>query len=939
MSDENTEKGEAVEEAVAENEETMPADPSPDVEEAPQEDAEDADEGVPATDDEDADEGVPTTDNGETEEDEAEADAAAQSEPEADGQDVPETADARPAGEAIDAASADEPAAAEADVHQQLTPPLILRRHSGKLVLATIASLWALLAVLASFVRHDQDVAAGKAIADGTYYLESNAQDLYVLDGFRDNEDVRICRSNGSDAQKWDVSYSRLRGCYTIRKAGTEQSLGFVDDADEGAEVGITGKTQFWDIERTDAGWVLTPQDGGEELAVTVTTSGNEAGVRLAATGDDAPEQAFTLTRAEELDEPDDALVSATGKTLSVTGTVDIPEGAYELTLASNDGLALDVRGASTSVGAQAQLYSRNGTVAQRIWVHPDDEGFYTLYVVGTGQVIGTGNDTVTPGSLVRQGRGIDARTQWAACGNADGTVTFVNRATGLALGVDAEDAASGMALLACEHDGSANQRFGLVETGVVDAAASPTASGGVYELRCAGSPGMVLDVTGASSEDGAGVQVHEENGSRAQTFQMVDAGTDDEGRQLYRIRTASSGGWLTASSQGTQVMQTGSLGDFSSADAWYFAWDGAGLALTNAATGLVLDVAGASYANATAVQTWTSNASQAQRFLPRETTLQQPIEGYCLITSGLSDSLYLGTDESGACLTKGKENLEGTNLWYLRQSGDGYVIENYATGEALDASGEADGDAALQTGEKSGGDSQLWYPCIEDDGNMGFVNASTGEVLAVAGGSASDGAAVGQEDGDGSAGQQWSVTRFTGTKVGYQNPEGYYQVSCANVVTPAAEAPFDYVSECQIDIDATREECVEAFIARAYDYLGTPYRWDYACAPGVGVDCIGLVMQCCYAVGMDLGEFNPAYHIGTGSNGWHSHDANNMWNYGSVLHVSLADRQRGDVISWNGHVAIYLGDDRILEANWGVVRISSLWAYGTPRGCLRFFQ
>lgn len=101
----------------------------------------------------------------------------------------------------------------------------------------------------------------------------------------------------------------------------------------------------------------------------------------------------------------------------------------------------------------------------------------------------------------------------------------------------------------------------------------------------------------------------------------------------------------------------------------------------------------------------------------------------------------------------------------------------------------------------------------------------------------------------------------------------------------------------------------------------------------------MGLVYQCAYAVGMDMGEFNPYDHYATGSNGWHSHDANNLWNYGAVAHVGLGDRMRGDVISWEGHVAIYLGGDQIIEANSGGVKISSLWAYGTPRGAMRFFQ
>jgi cell wall-associated NlpC family hydrolase len=144
----------------------------------------------------------------------------------------------------------------------------------------------------------------------------------------------------------------------------------------------------------------------------------------------------------------------------------------------------------------------------------------------------------------------------------------------------------------------------------------------------------------------------------------------------------------------------------------------------------------------------------------------------------------------------------------------------------------------------------------------------------------------------------------------------------------------------------ATREDCIEAFCQRAREYLGTPYMWNYSSAPGVGVDCIGLVYQCAYACGMDLGggtgdsDFNPWAHYITGNSGWHSHDAENFWNYGDAIHVPLSSRQRGDVISWPGHVAVYLGNDEIIEAYQGMgVVYNSLWAHGTPRGCIRLFQ
>lgn len=184
--------------------------------------------------------------------------------------------------------------------------------------------------------------------------------------------------------------------------------------------------------------------------------------------------------------------------------------------------------------------------------------------------------------------------------------------------------------------------------------------------------------------------------------------------------------------------------------------------------------------------------------------------------------------------------------------------------------------------------------------------------------------------------------------KAGYQNPAGYYQVSSKTVtITDAAQWPWNYVTPSRIGKWATRDDCVNAFIQRAREYIGTPYVWDYACAPGVGVDCIGLVYQCAYATGMDMGggtgdeDFNPWAHYITGNSGWHSHDANNFWNYGKALHVPVGSRQPGDVVSWEGHAAVYIGNDQIIEAyspSTGVI-YNDLWAHGTPRGCIRLFQ
>ena len=172
----------------------------------------------------------------------------------------------------------------------------------------------------------------------------------------------------------------------------------------------------------------------------------------------------------------------------------------------------------------------------------------------------------------------------------------------------------------------------------------------------------------------------------------------------------------------------------------------------------------------------------------------------------------------------------------------------------------------------------------------------------------------------------------------GFQNPVGYYYVDSASVVLAHRGGRFGYASPSRLTNTATKADCINAMISRAYDYVGTtPYIWDYSCAPGVGVDCAGLVMQCLYATGMDLGRYTPWDHYYTPG---HDHYANDMWNDGRFYHVPFSQRQRGDLVCYSGHIAIYLGNDLIIEAaspRYGV-RVHSVYVGYNIKGCLRPF-
>lgn len=147
------------------------------------------------------------------------------------------------------------------------------------------------------------------------------------------------------------------------------------------------------------------------------------------------------------------------------------------------------------------------------------------------------------------------------------------------------------------------------------------------------------------------------------------------------------------------------------------------------------------------------------------------------------------------------------------------------------------------------------------------------------------------------------------------------------------------YISPLLADSNNTREERIEAMISTAYEYLGNTYKPCYSQAPGGYVDCSGLAMQGLYAAGFDPAPVSPKRH----SDPAYEYESRNMWNL-NIPRVSYADRQRGDLIYYdNGygkiiHIAIYLGNDQVIEAwppqvtVWPVVNWAHPHVYGVQR-------
>lgn len=299
------------------------------------------------------------------------------------------------------------------------------------------------------------------------------------------------------------------------------------------------------------------------------------------------------------------------------------------------------------------------------------------------------------------------------------------------------------------------------------------------------------VDVAAVSKDNGANVQLWDNNGVTGQIWKFVEK---SEG--VYRIKNAYSDKYLSLDSnhkneEGCNVLQLSSSGRDD--QLWRAEVYNNKLMFINVHSNYVLDCYGGYADNGTNIQVWSRNNSKAQLFELKPETIKT--KGTRTITVGnvsvtehtydngdryyvVSEGMYIIQSCSGSnqvldVVGGGKDNGVNVNSWssngtnwqkwqFVKTENGIYKIINVNSGKCLEVAGQDTNvnGGNVQQWDYVGGNNQKWKLWLTKDNKLVFLNLATQRALNITGNTATNGANVTIQDRNLSANQSWTLRR-----------------------------------------------------------------------------------------------------------------------------------------------------------------------------------
>lgn len=446
-------------------------------------------------------------------------------------------------------------------------------------------------------------------VPDGNYYINVRSKVASSIDipgaSTADSQAIQLYEGNGSKAQQFKF-VKQSDGSYSITNVNSGKALD-VRNGSAGNNAVVQQYTannttaQHWFIRDSGVGYYLQSALGNWVLDLSGGSTANGAAIRLY-TPNGTAAQLFVVSSSE------------------VSVPVDAPS---TIKSAKNTGLVFDVPGASTANSTQIQLYTSNGSNAQRYRFTSAGNATYRITNVNSGKALDVHGGSTVNGAVLQQydSNGTSAQ-QWTVRNYGSGKVALVSVNANKAVDIPGGNATQQVKLQMYTPNGTDAQQWTISKAPTprerMNAAAGSHRKDlpdGTYTFGSKLKTSMKLDVYGASRDNGANVRLWNGNGTNAQKWKV-----SHDSNSYVTLTSVNSGKVLDvnggSSANGANVQQ------YSSNNTYAQKWiaiknvDGSYTFQSALAENKVLDVYGGSSANGANVQLYDSNGSNAQKWV-----------------------------------------------------------------------------------------------------------------------------------------------------------------------------------------------------------------------------------------------------------------------------------------------------------------------------------
>ena len=448
---------------------------------------------------------------------------------------------------------------------------------------------------------------------------------------------------------------------------------------------------------------------------------------------------------------------------------ITIPNGNYYINVRSKVASSVDIPSGSAADSTVIQLYSGNASKAQQFTFTRQSDESYEIVNVNSGKALDVRNGVAENNAVVQQySRNNSQAQRWFI--RDSGAGYYLQSALGnWVLDLSGGNTANGAAIRLYAPNGTASQLF------VVSSSDVNIATGVSMIITSVANKKLVTDVTGASTANGARVQLYSSNNTNAQKYRFGSIGNG-----TYKIINANSGKVLDVS--GGSTANGAALQQYTSnntvAQQWTVRNYGSGrIALVSVNANKAVDIPGGNAVQQAQLQLYSPNGTVAQQWLVAKAPLtlrerlnetaakhrQDLPDGTYTFGSKLNTSMKM--DVSGASRSNyGNVQIwagNGTNAqkWKVTHDSNGYVtLTSVNSGKVLDVNGGVSANGTnVQQYDSNGTYAQKWIAIKNSDGSYTFQSAlAENAVLDVNGGSSANGTNAQLYTSNGTNAQKW---------------------------------------------------------------------------------------------------------------------------------------------------------------------------------------